>query len=164
MIHKLRIGIHRRGLHLVAIFEAFKGFLVLGAGFGILRFIHQDLQTLGEHLVMYFGLHDRYSQIFVKMISGLHERDIILLACLAFAYSALRFIEAYGLWRQRTWAQWLAIISGGIYLPVEFWSLYQHLTLAKALITVFNILLLIYLIWVKSTDDKARAALLGENS
>lgn len=163
MIHKLRIGIHRKGLHLIAAFEAFKGTLVLGAGFGILRFIHHDLQKLGEHLVVHLGIHERYSQIFLKIIAGLHDRDIVLLACLAFAYSALRYVEAYGLWKQRTWAQWLAIISGGLYLPLEFYGLYHHLTLLKALVTLFNILLIVYLIWIKNMDDKARAKILGEN-
>lgn len=162
MIHKLRIGIHRRGLHLIAAFEAVKGILVLGAGFGILRFIHHDLQKLGEHLVVYLGLHERYSEIFMKIISGLHDRDIVLLACLAFAYSALRFTEAYGLWRERTWAQWLAIFSGALYLPVEFYGLYQHLTTLKALVTAFNIVLIVYLIWIKNADDKARVRILGD--
>lgn len=163
MIHKLRIGIHRKGLHLIAAFEAFKGILVLGAGFGVLRFIHHDLQKLGEHLVVSLKLHEHSSHVFMKIILGLHDRDIVILACLAFAYSSLRFVEAYGLWRERTWAQWLAIISGGLYLPLEFYELYQHLTPLKALVTVFNILLLVYLIWIKNIDDRARAKILGEN-
>jgi uncharacterized membrane protein (DUF2068 family) len=162
MIHKLRIGIHRKGLHVVAAFEALKGFLVLAAGFGLLRFIHHDLQKLGEHLVVHFGMHEHSSQIFMRIISGLHDRELVMIACLAFAYSALRFVEAYGLWKQRTWAQWLAIISGGLYLPLEFYGLYNHFTILKSLVTLFNILLLVYLVWIKNIDDKARARILGE--
>lgn len=162
MIHKLRVGIHRKGLHLIALFEVFKGVLVMGAGFGLLRYIHHDLQKLGEHLVVSLGLHERYSEIFMKIIGGLHDRDIILLAALAFAYSALRFTEAYGLWKERTWAQWLAIISGALYLPVEFYGLYQHFTLLKALVTMLNILLILYLMWIKNADDRARTRILGE--
>lgn len=162
MIHKLRIGIHRKGLHLIAAFETFKGLLVLGAGFGLLRYVHADLQKLGEHLVVHLGLHERYSQIFLKIIAGLRDQDIVILACVAFAYSCLRFVEAYGLWKQRTWAQWLAIISGGLYLPVEFYSLYNHFTWLKTLVTTFNILLIVYLLWIKREDDRARAKILGE--
>lgn len=43
----------------------------------------------------------------------------MLLALGALAYSALRSAEAYGLYRQRAWAEVLAAVSGGIYLPYE---------------------------------------------
>lgn len=140
---------HRRGFHLIAAFEALKGFLVLAAGFGLLRYIHHDLQTLGEHLVIHLHLPKRYSSIFLQLLSGLRDQDILLIAALSFAYSILRFVEAYGLWQQRNWAQWLAIISGAIYLPVEFYGLYHHINLLKSFVTFLNILLLVYLTKVK---------------
>ena len=38
-------------------------------------------------------------------------------------YGTVRFIEAYGLWRERRWAEWLAAGSGGLYLPVELYEM-----------------------------------------
>lgn len=40
----------------------------------------------------------------------------------------MRFVEAYGLWRERRWANWLAAISEGIYLPVEIYELFARVT------------------------------------
>ena len=41
----------KRGLHVVAIFEATKGLLVLVTGFGLLSFLHKDLHMAAEQLV-----------------------------------------------------------------------------------------------------------------
>ncbi len=37
----------------------------------------------------------------------------------------MRFIEAFGLWRERRWAEWFAAVSGGIYIPFEIYKLFH---------------------------------------
>jgi ATP/maltotriose-dependent transcriptional regulator MalT len=34
--------------------------------------------------------------------------------------------EAYGLWRERHWAEWLAAVSATIYIPVEIHEIVKH--------------------------------------
>jgi len=46
-----------------------------------------------------------------------------MLALVAAIYGSARFIEAYGLWHERRWAEWFAVISGTIYIPFEFYDL-----------------------------------------
>jgi uncharacterized membrane protein (DUF2068 family) len=44
------------------------------------------------------------------------------------------------LWRQRRWAEWLAVISGAIYIPFEVYELLERvswLSLAALLVNVF---------------------------
>ena len=55
----------------------------------------------------------------------------------------MRLTAAYGLWRGRAWADWLAAASGGIYLPFEVAELLRRpgwitaaLLLANAAIVV----------------------------
>ena len=57
-------------------------------------------------------------------------------AQLAFAYSVLRFAEAYGLWKERTWAEWLAFVSGTLFLPLEIHGLMRGITVLRS--TVFR--------------------------
>ncbi|OLF35856.1 MULTISPECIES: DUF2127 domain-containing protein [unclassified Psychrobacter] len=40
-----------------------------------------------------------------------------------FAYVSLRFIEAYGLWQDKTWAYWFSVIGYGIFIPIEIYYL-----------------------------------------
>ena len=67
----------------------------------------------------------------------------------AFAYAAARGIEAYGLWRLRAWAEWFAIVSGGIYLPVEVYELIRHATPMKTAIFVTNVAIVLYVAYVR---------------
>ncbi len=107
---------HHRGLHLVAGLEAFKGAVVLVAGFGLLSFLGRDADEFAEQLLRRLHLNPahHYPQIFIHAMADVTDARVWLFAGLAAAYSLLRFTEAYGLWTGRRWAEWLAALSGGI--------------------------------------------------
>jgi uncharacterized membrane protein (DUF2068 family) len=109
------------GLRAVAGFEAAKGAVVLAAGLGLLLLVHRDLQHGAELLVRHFHLNPaaRTPRIFLHLAEGATTARLLGLAAGAGAYAALRFAEAYGLWHGRPWAAWIAVISCGLYLPVE---------------------------------------------
>lgn len=111
----------------VALLEAAKGSLVLLAGIGALSFIHRDAQALAEQLVRHLHLNfaNEYPRIFVEFAAKLTDIRLGTLAALAAGYALVRFIEAYGLWRERRWAEWFAAVSGGIYIPFEIYELFR---------------------------------------
>ena len=135
------------GLKAAALFEALKGLMVILAGLGLLAFVHHDAQAFAERLVHQLHLNParHYPRIFIEAAGRLTDARIWLFATGAFAYSALRFAEAYGLWRARPWAEWLAIVSGGVYLPAEVVALVHRPTILKAILLVLNALLVAYL-------------------
>ena len=87
-----------------------------------------DLQTIAERLVRLGHLNParHYTRVFIAAASQTSDARLKTLAGLAFLYSIVRFVEAYGLWRMRTWAEWFAIISGGIYIPLEVFEIAAH--------------------------------------
>ena len=109
------------GLRTVATFEAAKGLAVMLAGFGVLSLIHHDAQRAAETLVRHLHLNParHYPSVFIEAARQATDSRLWLLASGAFAYACVRGVEAYGLWRARAWAEWFAILSGGLYLPVE---------------------------------------------
>jgi len=132
----------------VALFEAAKGALVLLAGFGALSLIHHDAQRLAEQLVGHLHLNpaSRYPRIFIDAAAHLTDTRLSLFAILAAAYVLARVVEGYGLWRQRRWAEWLAAVSGGIYIPFELYELFNgaaSLSLGALLINIFVVGLMI---------------------
>lgn len=149
----------RLGLETIALFEAGKGALVLLAGFGLLAVIHKDLQEVGEHFIRFLHLNPekKYPQIFLAFLSRLHKGDLWLAALGALAYSTLRFVEAYGLWKCRVWAEWLALLSGGIYLPVELYELSKSVTTFKIAVTGINLLTVLYLAWIRWSAEHTTA-------
>ncbi|MDT5296358.1 MAG: hypothetical protein QOJ76_3238 [Acidobacteriota bacterium] len=139
------------GVRVIAFFEALKGTLVLVAGFGLLSLVHRDLEDLAERLVRHSHLNpaSHYPRVFVEAAARMSDSRLRWLAALAFAYSVVRFVEAYGLWRMRAWAEWFAIISGCIYLPVEAYELFERVTLIRAGVLVLNTLIVAYLLYVR---------------
>jgi uncharacterized membrane protein (DUF2068 family) len=136
-----------RGVRVVAVFEGAKGALVLLAGFGLLSIVHENLQRLAEELVRHYHLNpaSAYPRIFLDAAARLSDVRLWLLATLAFAYAALRLAEAYGLWRERRWAEWFAVASGGIYLPIEIYELFQGLSAIKVGTLAVNLGIVLYM-------------------
>ena len=114
-------------VRVVALLEAGKGMLVLAAGLGALSFMHRDLQDLAERLVGHLHLNPagNYPRILVEFAAQLTDARLGALAALAVAYTSLRLIEAYGLWRGRRWAEWFAAVSGAVYIPFELYQMTQ---------------------------------------
>jgi len=117
-------------LRTVALIEAAKGALVLLVGFGLLSLVHHDVQRFAEGLIAHAHLNPaaRYPRIFMDAASQLTDTRLLLLAAGAAGYCLVRFIEAYGLWYARGWAEWFAALSGGVYVPFELLKLYERVT------------------------------------
>lgn len=105
----------------IAILEGAKGAVVLLAGLGVLSLIHHDLQHVADEMVRHSHLNpaSHYPQIFLQAAARTDDARILLLAAGAAAYSVVRFIEAYGLWHARPWAELFAAASGAVYMPFE---------------------------------------------
>lgn len=138
---------HHRGLCVIALWEALKGILVLVVGFAMLTFIHQDLEQVAEKLVKHLHLNpaSRIPRIFEAAAQRTTDTQLRFLALGAMLYSAMRFIEAYGLWRNRVWAEWFALITSGMFLPVEIFELARKPSWIKLLILLSNAAVVIYL-------------------
>ena len=130
-----------KSIRVVAAFEAAKGVLVLMAGFGLLGLLHHDLGRLADRLVRHSHVNPahHFPRIFLELVDKVNDRMLWMMAVGAFAYSAFRLIEAWGLWRQRRWAEWLGVVSGSIYLPVEIFEIVHHATWLKVSVFAINV-------------------------
>lgn len=125
----------------VALFEALKGALVLLAGTGLLALLHRDVHALAAALVLHTHLNpaSHYPAIFVDAAGHLHDPELRRLAVGAAAYALLRFAEAYGLYRQRAWAEVLAAASGAVYLPFELQELVSRPSVLVLVLLLANL-------------------------
>ena len=131
---------YSRGVRAVAIFEALKRLIVLFAGFGLFAVMHRDIQAIAERLVEHSHLNPahHYPKIFLDAVSHVNDSQLRFLAALAFLYAGLRLVEAYGLWRMKTWAEWYAVVTGGIYVPIEVYRLFRHATFLGIAVLLVN--------------------------
>lgn len=103
--------------------------------------VHRDVHAIAVNLIahMHFNPASKYPQIFLDAVGSLHDSRLVLLALGAAAYSAVRLIEAYGLYWGRAWAEVLAAFSAAIYLPVEVVEVWRQATALHITLLVVNI-------------------------
>ncbi len=146
------------GLRAIAIFELIKGGAVLMA-FVMVATGHWSMASLTERIVHFIHLKPtgHIAQFFTVTLAHLETGVLIWLAV---AYLVMRFVEAYGLWRERLWGEWLAVISAGLYVPAEIYELWLHFSPHKVGILLLNLAIIGFLGWVlwKTRNEKKISA------
>ena len=155
-----QVGEVQRGvLRSVAILELAKGLLVLLVGLGLLSLLRsgRDVESLAKSLlgVLHFNRHHRLSEVFLNA-ARLGDANFIAVAIAAGMYSAMRFVESYGLWKQRVWAEWLALISGASYLPLEIYGLSRRASVTKWALLLLNLMIVLYMVYLRVQDRPTR--------
>ena len=140
---------HHKMLRAIAIFEAVKGFAAIIASFGLLSFTHQNIRQMAALLVGYFHLDAdaHYFKTLFDYTDLLNNEDLRALVLLAYGYAAVRFVESYGLWKKYAWAEWLAAVSGAIYLPIEVSHLIKHVSILNILLLSTNVAVVAFMIY-----------------
>ncbi len=151
---------HIKGVRTVASFEFSKGIVVLLAGLGVFSMRHKDIWGVAESFLEFFRVNPyrHYVGVFIDLVSRLSDVRLWKIAVVASIYVILRFIEAYGLWYIRPWAEWLAIASGSIYIPFEIADLLHKPDAIRLLIIVVNVGIVLYMAMLRIEAAKKRHA------
>lgn len=156
----------RRLLRLVASFEFIKGVFVLLIGLSAILLVHKDAWVIAESLLalLHISTDRRSAQLFLDFADDITDARLWAAIRLAFAYSALRFTEAYGLWKQRTWAEWVAFGSGTLLIPLEIRELMRGITILRSLVFVGNLAIVFYMLYLLRSGRLAAHARTAANA
>jgi len=151
---------HIKGVRTVATFEFTKGIVVLLAGLGVFTMRHKDIWGVAESLLEFFHAnpHHHFVGIFIDLVYKVSDIRLWKIATVAAVYVILRFVEAYGLWYVRPWAEWLAIASGSIYIPFEVADLLRRPDIFRVLILVINVGVVVYMLMLRLEAAKKHHA------
>jgi uncharacterized membrane protein (DUF2068 family) len=152
---------HRRrtALRAVASLELAKGLVVLLLGFGAVSLVHKDAWDVAEALLRFLHVNPdhHYAQVFLNLADNLTDKKLWAMAAGAMAYSIIRFVEAYGLWLERTWAEWFALISGALYVPFEAYEVVRRPTPIHVAVLLINLGIVFYMLYLR-LSARAEAA------
>ena len=139
---------HLLGVRAVALLEAGKGLLALLAGSGLLLLWNANLQALGDELLRHLHLNPGrlHGNVLWQALTSASHDHLHLLAIGVLCYALLRFVEATGLWLDRRWAEWLGVLSGGIYVPFEVRELLLRPGWLTLTLLALNVLIVGYLV------------------
>ena len=152
---------HIKGVRTVATVEFVKGLIVVIAGLGFFSMRHQrDIWGVAESFLEFFHInpYHHYVGVFIKLVSRLNDVRLWKIAVVASIYAIMRFIEAYGLWYALPWAEWMAFLSGAVYIPFEAVDLIRKPTLFRLAVIVINLLVVIYMLHLRVQAAEKRHA------
>ena len=139
----------------VAMLEILKGCAALLAAIGLLYMFHRsDLGDVAEDII--FKLHlnpnSRLPWFIIDKAYDVNGKNLWVVFGVATGYALVRFAEGYGLWHERVWAEYFALISGAAYIPVEIFELLHRPHLITLAILLVNIGIVIYMAYVRFFD------------
>jgi len=137
----------KKGLKIVAILEALKGFTSLIVGLGIHQLAGKNIQQMLGSLLYQLHLNpvSYLPSIILHKASFLNSSNLMLITLAAVVYSTIRLVEAYGLWNGLIWTEWFALFSGALYLPFEVYEVIVHTGALSIIVLSINIVVVWYM-------------------
>ena len=125
-------------------------------GFELLSFIHKDIHEAAMRLVEHVHLNpaSHYPRIFLDLTGRINDTKLWSMAIAAAMYSTVRLVEAVGLWLRKGWAEWFAILTGGMYIPIEIFEVARSVTWPRVAVLVVNVGVVSYLLFVLIKNGK----------
>jgi len=140
----------------IATLELAKGMIVLLAACGVLLLMQrEDPWDIADGLLrlLHISPDHHFAQVFLDWADSLTSAKIWTVAAAALSYSILRFLEAYGLWYARAWAEWIALISVSLYLPFEIYKLIHKQNLFHISVFLVNVAIVLYMVYALKTGE-----------
>jgi uncharacterized membrane protein (DUF2068 family) len=146
------------GLRGIAIFEALKGLAALAIAIWVLTLLHKDMVRVAERMLeaLHIGLDRHFAQRILRAAGRITDRNLWMFISVIVVYTSVRFTEAVGLWLEKEWAEWFALLSGALYMPYEIFELLRHATALKWGIFGTNLIIVVYMAWLLNDSHKRK--------
>lgn len=135
------------GLHVIAVVEAVKGALALIAASGLAVVGPVSLQRWLHILIYRFQLDPQHGAI-AWLVAAITPNSVHVAAAAVLLYGVIHVVEAWGLWRARSWASWLGCLTAAAYLPFDVYALVRHPGWISLAVVAVNLLV----VWVLARD------------
>jgi uncharacterized membrane protein (DUF2068 family) len=147
----------KAGLRVVAGFEALKGLLVVVLAAALIA-VHNHIEDYAEDLLyhLHIDFDHRFAQAFLEAASRVSATKMITVGLAAASYATVRFVEAWGLWHRRVWAEWFALLSGALYLPFELLKVVERATWEHIAILAVNVVIVLYMLEIRVREARCR--------
>lgn len=152
---------HIKGVRTVATIEFTKGVIVVLAGLGVFSMRHRDIWGVAETFLEFFHVnpYHHYVGVFIDLVYRVSDVHLWKIAVAAALYAMLRFVEAFGLWYVRSWAEWMAFFSGAVYVPFELADLLRHPTWFGVAVVLVNVVIVLYMLQLRVEARRKRHAI-----
>jgi len=151
------------GLKLIAASKIVKGALLCGLSLGIFDMIHKDLAATARHIVQLARIspENKYVELGLEKLGLIEPSTMRRLGELSALDASIQLVEGLGLWFGAIWAEYVVVISTGIFIPQECIALREHFTWFRLSILAINAAMLVYVaytVWHRHLERRAARA------
>ncbi len=150
---------HNKWIVLIASYKTLQAILFAVIGLGARHMLHKDvgdeLAALADHLR--FNPESRLVNIILDRASLLNDPILRRIGLLAFAYSAVSYVEGIGLYFEKAWAEYLTLIITVSFLPLEIIEIFKRQTWFRFSLLAVNLLVFVYLLQLLAIRARERA-------
>jgi uncharacterized membrane protein (DUF2068 family) len=147
-------------LILIGAFKVLKALLLLLVALGAHHLIHRSVYEFAMHVLHHIRAdpENRHIHRFLQMTLSIKDHQLRELELGTMIYGALFLTEGLGLILQKHWAEWMAVISTSLLIPLEIHEILKRHTALRIGLFVFNIAVVLYLIYKIRRDARRRKA------
>ncbi len=134
-------------LILIGLFKLVKAAGLLILGIGLLHLLHRNVAEVVTHWIERFRL-DPDNEHIHRILSRLFRvtpRQLRELSAGTFLYASIFLTEGIGLVLRKHWAEYLTLISTGLFVPLEVYELVHRFTVIRMAVLVINLAIVWYL-------------------
>lgn len=151
------------GLRLIAGAKLAKGVGLAFVALGIFDMIHKDLAAEAIHVLQVARIspENRFVVLMLDKLGLVETSTLVHLGILTALDASVSLVEGLGLWFGAAWAEYLVVVSSGIFLPEESLALLRHYTWVRLSILVINAIIFIYvanLVWNRHKHRRSGAS------
>jgi uncharacterized membrane protein (DUF2068 family) len=139
-----------KSLKTIACLKILRGIIAISIGISLyLAYRNSEVFSWIDHPELNsIASQDPFLQMVFFWLGNFNPEQILSIAILASVMGLLRWVEAGGIWFNKSWAQWLAVFSGFIYIPFEVNELIYRFSWLMVLILLINTVIVAYLLYV----------------
>jgi uncharacterized membrane protein (DUF2068 family) len=151
------------GLRLIAAERLVKGALLSLVSLGILRSLHRDLAAAALQVVQFARIspENRFVVMLLEKLGLVDRSTLVRLGILSALYSSVLLVEGFGLWVGAAWAEYVVVVSFGLFIPEECSVTFHHFTWFRWSILLINTVIFVYVakvVWDRYQVRKSASA------
>ncbi|HMD60004.1 MAG TPA: DUF2127 domain-containing protein [Opitutaceae bacterium] len=140
------------GLRLIAAAKLAKGLVLACVSLGFLNLIHKDLPSIALRLAEAARIspENRYVVLALEKLGLVEPATLVRLGILSALFASILLVEGFGLWIGAAWAEYMVVISSGLFVPEECLIIIHRFTWLRFSILAVNAVILVYvarLVW-----------------
>ena len=134
-------------LTLIGLFKLAKAAALLIVTIGLLRLVHRDVAEATTRWVERFRLdpENRYIHGALSRVFRVTPRQLRELSAGTLLYASIFLTEGVGLLMRKHWAEYLTLISTGLFIPLEVYELAHRFTAIRLGVLAINVATVWYL-------------------